>query len=235
MELKALLQRLSEPARSAIEELRCTNLDDLLRYSDKELLALHGVGPKTIRILNEFIDEHSLQRHPLRSALLIIDMQEALMEENPYQKDTLIENINALIRSARKRKDPIFFVRHDGGEGDSLAYGAAGWQITNALDYVDEPIIDKRYNSAFKDTILESSLQALNINQLMLVGMQTEYCVDATLKSAFEKGYQCLVLKGCTSTFDNPWLKADQLIDFYEQALWPSFARVIPINEVNDA
>lgn len=232
MELNAFLDRISEPARRAIEQLHCTKLEDLLSYSDKELLALHGLGPKTIRILNDFLMETKLDRNPKRTALLVIDVQEALLDENPYHKEELIQNINTLIRLYRSKKNPIFFIRHEGKEGDTLAYGEAGWQLAKTLDYVDEPIIDKKYNSAFKDTKLEESLKALSINHLMLSGMQTEYCVDATLKSAFEKGYQCVVVKGCTSTVDNPWLNADQLIDFYEQAIWPSFAKLIYIDEI---
>ena len=234
MELNVFLDRISEPARCAIEQLRCTKLEDLLSYSDKELLALHGLGPKTIRILYDFLEENKLDRNPKRSALLVIDVQEALLEENPYHKEELIQNINTLIRLYRSKKSPIFFIRHDGGKGDTLAYGEVGWQLAKTLDYKDEPIIDKKYNSAFKNTNLESSLKALKINHLVLVGMQTEYCVDATLKSAFEKGYQCDVIKGCTSTYDNSWMKADQLIDFYEQAIWPSFARIIKIEETHD-
>ena len=234
MELNVFLDRISEPARCAIEQLRCTKLEDLLSYSDKELLALHGLGPKTIRILYDFLEENKLDRNPKRSALLVIDVQEALLEENPYHKEELIQNINTLIRLYRSKKSPIFFIRHDGGKGDTLAYGEEGWQLAKTLDYKDEPIIDKKYNSAFKNTNLESSLQALKINHLVIVGMQTEYCVDVTLKSAFEKGYHCDVIKGCTSTYDNPWLKADQLIDFYEQAIWPSFARIIKMEETHD-
>ena len=64
MELNVFLDRISEPARCAIEQLRCTKLEDLLSYSDKELLALHGLGPKTIRILNDFLEENKLDRKP---------------------------------------------------------------------------------------------------------------------------------------------------------------------------
>lgn len=232
MELNVFLDRISDPARRAIEQLHCIKLEDLLNYSDKELLDMHGIGPKTIRILNDFLEENKLDRHPRRSALLVIDVQEALLDEGPYHKDELIQNINRLIRFYRSNKHPIFFIRHEGAAGDTLAYGEVGWQLAKALDYQDEPIIDKKYNSAFKDTKLELSLKALHINHLMIVGMQTEYCVDATLKSAFEKGYPCVVVKECTSTVDNPWLSADQLIDFYEQAIWPSFAKLIQIDEI---
>ena len=72
MELNVFLDRISEPARRAIEQLRCTKLEDLLSYSDKELLALHGLGPKTIRILYDFLEENKLDRNPKRSALLIL-------------------------------------------------------------------------------------------------------------------------------------------------------------------
>lgn len=230
--LNDLLERLSEPAQRALDELQCNTLEELLAYSDKELLALHGLGPKTIRILHDFLKENSLERHPQRCALLVIDMQEALIDENPYNKETLIQGINQVIRIFRSKNNPILFVRHDGGAGDTLAKGEPGWQIAKAIDIRDERIIDKNYNSAFKDTNLENELKRLHVNELVLVGMQTEYCVDATLKSAFEKGFSCHVIKGCTSTVDNPWFKAEQLIDFYERAIWPSFAKLITIEEI---
>lgn len=64
MTLNDFLERISEPARRAIEQLPCTKFDDLLLYSNKELLALHGVGPKTIRILDAFLLENGLNRNP---------------------------------------------------------------------------------------------------------------------------------------------------------------------------
>ena len=47
------LPQIGRPARSALEALGITRLSQLTTYSEPDLLALHGVGPKAIRILRE--------------------------------------------------------------------------------------------------------------------------------------------------------------------------------------
>ena len=48
-----LQQNIGNPARSALAEAGITRLGQLTKISEKELLKLHGVGPKAIRLLRE--------------------------------------------------------------------------------------------------------------------------------------------------------------------------------------
>ena len=48
------------PARRALEGIGITKLSDLGRYSEKELLSLHGFGPKALRILHESLKEKGI-------------------------------------------------------------------------------------------------------------------------------------------------------------------------------
>jgi len=45
--------RVGAPARRAFEAAGYQTLEELLAADEKELLALHGVGPRAIRILRE--------------------------------------------------------------------------------------------------------------------------------------------------------------------------------------
>lgn len=47
------LPSIGRPATSALAEIGVTRLSELAQYSEQELLALHGVGPKAIRLLRE--------------------------------------------------------------------------------------------------------------------------------------------------------------------------------------
>ncbi|WP_066372196.1 hypothetical protein [Herbidospora mongoliensis] len=47
------LPTISRPATQALAEVNCRTLEDVTRHTAKELLALHGMGPKGIRILTE--------------------------------------------------------------------------------------------------------------------------------------------------------------------------------------
>lgn len=48
---------IGKPATRALLAANVTTLKQVAELSDKELLALHGVGPKAVRILRERIKE----------------------------------------------------------------------------------------------------------------------------------------------------------------------------------
>ena len=48
-----LLPNIGNPARHAMAMTGCTHLDQAAALSEPELLALHGFGPKALRILRE--------------------------------------------------------------------------------------------------------------------------------------------------------------------------------------
>jgi hypothetical protein len=51
---------IGRPATNALNASGITCLDDLAKLTEKELTALHGVGPKAVRILKETLDECNL-------------------------------------------------------------------------------------------------------------------------------------------------------------------------------
>ena len=55
-----LPREIGRPATSALGVIGVTRLAELTGYSAKELLALHGFGPKALRILRETLGEHGL-------------------------------------------------------------------------------------------------------------------------------------------------------------------------------
>jgi hypothetical protein len=54
------LPNIGAPATRALAEEGIRHLRQLTKYSEKELLALHGVGPKAIRILQSALTEKGL-------------------------------------------------------------------------------------------------------------------------------------------------------------------------------
>lgn len=167
-------------------------------------------------------------------ALVIIDMQTALLEAHPYHEHTVIANIQHLLAECRQNAVPVIYVRHDGGIGDELERGSDGWQICTELEPKDgEKIIDKQFNSAFRQTQLESYLQEMGIQTLILCGMQTEYCFDVSCKVAFEKGYEVIIPRQTTTTFDNDFSSAETLTRYYEDQIWDKrYAAVKDLSEV---
>ena len=83
-------------------------------------------------------------------ALIIIDMQTALVEAHPYNEAVVIQNIKSLLQACRGKKIPVIYVQHNGSAGDELERGSRGWQIFKGIAPLpDEKVFEKQYNSAF--------------------------------------------------------------------------------------
>ena len=54
----------SNPARRALASAGITRLEQVAGRSEAELLALHGFGPKAIRVLREALSERGLSMKP---------------------------------------------------------------------------------------------------------------------------------------------------------------------------
>lgn len=169
-----------------------------------------------------------------KTALLVVDVQEALVGGHPYREAEFISSISRLLKTARQNKIEVIYVRHDGGAGDELEANTLGWNVYRAVaPEPAEKIFDKKFNSAFKDTGLKDYLNEKGIRNLILVGMQTEYCIDATCKAAFEYGYTVTIPTGATTTFDNEFLPGAATVNYYERKIWNRrFAEVLSVEKI---
>jgi nicotinamidase-related amidase len=70
-----------------------------------------------------------------RRALIVVDVQRAVVDElDPaYDGAGLLQRLSGLIQSARAAGAPVVYIQHDGGAGDSLEHGSAGWEIHPAV------------------------------------------------------------------------------------------------------
>lgn len=133
-----------------------------------------------------------------------MDVQQSVVSALPDGGEELTEKLSRLITWCRQQMVPLVYVRHDDGE-DRIS------EIDSRIKPKEsEIVIDKSYPSAFLETDLESWCSEQGITQLIVAGMMTEFCIDATIKSAFERGYQVLVPQGCCATVDNEYLTAQQ-------------------------
>lgn len=155
--------------------------------------------------------------------LLVIDTQQGITDERLYGYKKLEENIRKLIKTSREYGVEVIYVRHDDGPGSGFSKGDADFEIYEGFAPRDgEKIFDKNVNSAFNDsTGLVWYLESRNIRTVIVVGLQTDYCVDATVKSGFEKGYKMIVPEYCNSTISNDYMDAKTTYEFYNKNMWP--------------
>ena len=169
----------------------------------------------------------------MAQALIVIDIQEGLVNENPYDAKNLIANTKALIKNFRDQNIEVIFIRHSEDEG-LLATGSDNWQFYHELKpQENEKIFNKYYNSIFKDTELKEYLNQKNITDVTFVGMQVEFCIDTSVKVGFEYGYKITIVEDAISTFDNIHLSADQILSFYKEKIWRNrFAQLKTTKEI---
>ena len=64
----------------------------------------------------------------------------------------------------------------------------------------DDHIIIKRRDSAFQDTEIEVWLKSLGINTLIFAGIDTSICVETSLRDAFNRGYDTILISDATAS-----------------------------------
>ncbi len=165
-----------------------------------------------------------------KAALIIIDAQQNMFadEMHVYEPERLVATIQALAGGARRAGVPVIYVRNNGGPGDPDEPGTPGWEIYAPLaPLAGEPIVDKSGPDAFENTGLQHAVESRGIDSLILCGMQTELCIDATCRRAVELGYRVTVVADGHSTFDFENMKAVEAIEKYNRELG-SIATVEP-------
>lgn len=167
-------------------------------------------------------------------ALIVIDVQQALVDAHPADEDRFLAALEQLVIAARHAGVPVLHVCHDGGPGDELERDTDGWREHPAVaPRVDEAIINKRFNSAFRQTDLHKRLQALGAQRLVLCGMQTEFCFDVSVKVAFELGYDITIPREAVTTFDSDFAPGEVLTTYFADRIWHNrYAQVKPVSEV---
>lgn len=107
-----------------------------------------------------------------------------------------------------------------------------GWEIHDAIKPRDKDIIlQKNTPDCFNETDLKGYLDKLNIDHLILTGIQTEACVDTTCRRAFSLHYDVTLITDAHSTFDKEEISAPQIINHHNEVLrW--FSNTETLDEV---
>lgn len=158
-----------------------------------------------------------------RQALLVVDMQQGLFSTPRHDADGLVARIDALAARLRARQVPVIFIQHVGAEGEALHPSQPGHALHPDLTVAPEDrIVTKQSCDAFLETGLRAMLEELEVDELIVTGCATDFCVDTTVRSALAHGYPTLVPEDGHTTFDRPHLSAAQVIE-HHNLVWASF------------
>lgn len=155
------------------------------------------------------------------TALLIIDVQTTLCVGPwaAHDADGLIGRINTVSRKVRAAGAPVVFIQHE-EDHELMRHGSPGWQLAPGLETAEGDLFVRKTtpNSFFK-TDLQAQLQARGVTEVIVCGLQTDFCVSTTVLGALERGYPVTLVSDGHSTLDNGVLTAPQIIAHHNRTL----------------
>ena len=157
-----------------------------------------------------------------QSALIIIDLLQDFFDSAiwpdsliPESRQLLIQKTNELSASCRSHQLPTIWFRQEFKPDLSDAFphmrrsgkrytisGTDGCQLLPELHvHPDDIVLCKSRFSAFYQTELNTLLNSLGINCLILAGITTSWCVRSTAVDAYQRDYDIVLAGECMQAF----------------------------------
>ena len=137
-----------------------------------------------------------------KTALLIIDVQVAIVE-GAFRAAEVLDAIAGMAARARAAGAPVVYLQHCHVKYPPMMKGAPGWAIHPAVTpQPGDTVVEKSASDGFDDTTLRADLDRLDVGALVICGLQTEFCVDATARAALSAGYDATLAADAHTTGD---------------------------------
>ncbi|GIL37278.1 cysteine hydrolase family protein [Phycicoccus sp. DTK01] len=136
----------------------------------------------------------------MTTALLIIDIQDDYFPGGAFPlvgPEEAAGHAADVLDRFRVAGRPVVHVQHvwDDPEADFFRPGTPGVEIHHLVAPRDgEPVVQKAFPNAFRDTDLRAKLASLGVDALVVAGMMTSLCVDATVRAAADLGFDVTVV-----------------------------------------
>ncbi len=144
----------------------------------------------------------------MKTSLLIIDIQNDYF---PGGKMELVRPLEAakkayqLLQCFREHHQHHVHIQHVATKPEAtfLRPDGHGADIHDAVAHFEgEPLVIKHFPNSFRETNLLDLLRAEKVERLVITGMMTHMCVDATTRAAVDLGFQVIVAEDACATRD---------------------------------
>jgi len=134
---------------------------------------------------------------PIKTALLIVDIQDFYFPgEGPglFHAEEASLAAKDVLGIFRDQKQLVVHVRHQSNKGFEIR--------SNVAPISGEKVITKQEVNSFQKTDLQEYLKSNAINRLVIIGMQTQMCLEGAVRAAHDLGYDCIVVQDACATRD---------------------------------
>lgn len=174
--------------------------------------------------------------------LLLIDIQNDYFPGGAMELHGSVEAAQVagqLLGFFRQQQLPVVHIQHLSIKAGATFFipGTSGAEIYERLQpLAGERVIQKHYPNSFRETDLLSCLNGMGIRQLVIAGMMTHMCVDATTRAATDYGFACqIVQNGCATRnlkLNEQEVMARDVHFAFLAALNGPYGRVVPADAV---
>jgi nicotinamidase-related amidase len=178
----------------------------------------------------------------MKPALIIIDIQNDYFPGGKMELEGSPEaSLQAakLLDAFRAKGLPLVHIQHVSNRPGASFFlpDTEGVKIhANVAPRSGETVMQKNFPNSFRGTKLLEHLRALGADHLVIAGMMTHMCVDATTRAAFDLGFSCsLAHDACATralTFGEQRVPAAQVHAAFVAALAGLYAKVQSAAEI---
>jgi nicotinamidase-related amidase len=175
----------------------------------------------------------------MNRALVIVDIQRDYFPGGKmplHEPEAAAGKATQVLEAFRAAGDPVIHVQHLSAAGDGfLEEGTDGAELMIAPGD-GETLITKRAPNSFLGTDLEQTLRGLDVEEVVVTGMMTSMCVDATTRAGADLGFKMtLVPDACAAPgleFGGRAVAAEDVHASFVAALGQAYATVTPADEI---
>jgi nicotinamidase-related amidase len=170
----------------------------------------------------------------MSTALLLVDAQRNMLEgpASVPGAAALRPALEDLLTRARTSGTVVVHIQNDGTPGEPDEPETHGWELIFEPTG-DELLIRKAEPNAFgSNSQLAQILRQQDVDRVVVVGMQSEFCVRETSLGALREGFLVSLPRGAHGTYGSTPSEADALAVSVEGELQAEGVEVIELTDV---
>jgi nicotinamidase-related amidase len=175
-------------------------------------------------------------------ALLIVDIQNDYFPGGRMElegSEPASRCAAQLLSAFRDRRLPVIHTQHLSVRPNATFFvpGTEGVAIHSSVTPLEhETLIQKHFPNSFRDTRLLDHLRQAGVQELVIVGMMTHMCIDATTRAAADAGFACSLAHDACATrslsFGTTNVPAAHVQTSFLAALSGTYASLQPASEL---
>lgn len=177
----------------------------------------------------------------MKTALLLIDIQNDYFPGGRMEVEGSIEAAacaRKLLDKFRSEKLPIAHIQHVSTRPNAtfFIHGTSGVDFHESVTPIEgEAVFVKHYPNSFRSTGLFDMLERNGIKNLIIAGMMTHMCIDATVRAAFDLHFDCTVISDACAArplgFGGIEVEAKKVHASFLSALGSVYAKIMVADE----